>query len=74
MHIRFLFRVLEVLEIAPDIPIPFNNSYRLIELEDIDEGLGEVSATPRTVLDLSSQKVMLKKDELVISQVQPETT
>lgn len=62
----------KVLEIVGDIPIPFNDSYRLIELEDVDEDLGEVSS-PRTVLDLGSQKVMLKKSELVISQLQPET-
>ena len=62
----------KLLKLADPQPITFASDYKLIELEDIDEAMGEVSNI-ETVLDLGSSKVVLKKGQIVVSKLQPES-
>jgi restriction endonuclease S subunit len=62
----------KLLKVADPQSIVFASDYKLIELEDIDEDIGEVSNI-ETVLDLGSSKVVLKEGQIVVSQLQPES-
>ena len=46
--------------------------YRLIELEHIDEKTGRIT-TPKEVLELGSQKILLKQNNILVTKLQPES-
>jgi len=61
----------EIVKIAKKEKIPFSDFYKLVELEDIDEKLGEIKGFKETPL-LESEKILFKENQLVISKIQPE--
>jgi len=54
-----------------DISFKYSDSYNLIDLEDVDEDLGEVKQI-KTVIDLGSRKIFLNQGRIIISKLQPE--
>ena len=61
----------KITEIDSIKKIYISDSYRLVELDDIDEELGLVKRV-KSVLELASQRTVLKKDRVIISKLQPD--
>jgi len=61
----------ELAKIQKGGSVQFKDSYRLIDLDDIDENIGEV-VNIKEVTDLGSEKIVLRKDEVLVSKLQPE--
>lgn len=51
--------------------VPFTDYYNLVDLDDIDGEIGEVTSI-KTTLDLGSNKILFRKSEILISKLQPE--
>lgn len=61
----------KIAKVAEEGSPEYSDSYKLIELDDIDEDIGEIKNI-KTVIDLGSEKILLKEGQLIISKLQPE--
>lgn len=65
---RLLGTLVEIQKKGVIFPSSF---YRLIELDDIDEGLGEIRNV-QEVVELRSEKIVFRENEILVAKLQPE--